>query len=136
MAFANCTNLSSFHYPAGWITTTRGYPDGTGHYDFGNHFQNCTSLKKIVIPEGVETIPDYAFFNAKYIQTIILPSTIKNIEYWAFRNCEAITSIDVPNGLLSIASGAFNGCTNLVQLNLPDTVRVYPRFCVNSNEAV
>ena len=122
MAFADCTNLSSFHYPAGWSTTTRGYPDGSGRYDFGNHFLNCTKLRKIEIPEGVETIPDYTFYNAKYVRTIILPSTIKSFGYWAFRNCEAITSIDIPNGLESIDSGAFNGCVNLIQLNLPDSV--------------
>ena len=47
-------------------------------------FENCTSLKEVILPEGITNIGDFAFYKCSSLAEIKLPSTLKNIRH----NCD------------------------------------------------
>lgn len=61
-----------------------------------NAFRGCTKLEgSILLPEGLETIDDFAFFTAGMLNTfseIYLPSSVKKLGAGAFLNCGHDTS--------------------------------------------
>lgn len=87
--------------------------------DYGA-FKNCTSLKNIFLPEGLEVIESYAFSNTS-ITNINLPSSLKEISDYAFSDNENLTSINIPFGLEKIGSFVFFN-TSLEEIYLPSTV--------------
>jgi len=90
----------------------------------------------IKIKEGVEHIPDNAFFSSNYLQRIILPSTLKTIGIGAFSNNYSLTSIIVPEGVTSIGDYAFAYMTNLSHVYLPASMTyVGTNFSVYGNQA-
>lgn len=44
-------------------------------------------VMKITVPDGVKSIPDYAFMEYKKINAVTLPDSLENIAYSAFWNC-------------------------------------------------
>ena len=136
-AFCGCTALKQIHFPSTVTSIAIWAFDGTGleeiYYpvnwlskpDFGvNHdspFTNCGDLTRIVIPEGVTSIPDYAFMNMGSLQEIILPSSLSQISIGAFKNCYQLAGIRLPYGLQYINEKAFYN-TALQRVVIPSTV--------------
>ena len=65
------------------------------------------NLKKVTLPEGLETIGDNAFASAPGLSEINLPSTLKSIGERAFMNCN-IDNFTIPAGVEYIGANAFN----------------------------
>ena len=53
-------------------------------------FSNCTSLKNLVVPEGVERINYGCFRDCSALENITLPNTLNYIGPSAFYNCKAL----------------------------------------------
>ena len=70
------------------------------------------------IPETVETIYSYAFYQNKKIQQIEIPEGVKSIKDQAFRFCSNLNKIIIPNTVTSIASNAFVNCSNLKEIRI------------------
>jgi len=49
-------------------------------------FKHC-GLKEVIIPEGVETIPELTFWENYYLTKLVLPSTIQQINISSFTLC-------------------------------------------------
>ena len=136
-AFCGCTALKQIHFPSsvtniaiwafdGCGLTEIDYPVGwTVKSDFGvNHyspFTSCGELTRIVIPEGVTSIPDYAFMGMGSLQEVILPSSLNQISTGAFMNCYQLNGIRLPYGLEYINERAFYN-TALLKVAIPSTV--------------
>lgn len=60
-------------------------------------FDNCNTLKSIILPEGLTNIGKFAFNGCNNLKTIILPMSVKEIEEQAFNGCEKLSKIDVSN---------------------------------------
>lgn len=58
-----------------------------------NAFLNNSTMKNLIIPEGVKSIEPYAFRNCSKLNTIVLPSTLTTIRNYAFAQCSNITKI-------------------------------------------
>ena len=71
-----------------------------------------TTLKSIVIPEGVTQIENEAFSKCKSLETVSLPNSLERIYYNAFQYSN-ISSISIPAGVKYIYDDAFYGCENL-----------------------
>ena len=71
-----------------------------------------TTLKSIVIPEGVTLIENEAFKDCKSLETVSLPNSLERIYPFAFRNSN-ISSISIPAGVKYISEDVFDGCNNL-----------------------
>ena len=77
-----------------------------GYESFSN-----SQLQRLVIDEGLETIPDYAFYDCYDLKSVYLPSTIKSIGNQAFYYCLYLEDITIAvNGEVpTIGNYAFYG---------------------------
>lgn len=80
------------------------------------------------IPEGMETIGDYAFSRCNNLTEIILPSGIKTIGEGAFYTCKALTDIHLPDSVTAIGEHAFSDCTALKSIIIPEKIRSIEHF--------
>ena len=74
------------------------------------------------VPNGVETIGGYSFYNNKYLSNITLPDCVEHINDWAFSNCSHLKKINLPDNLKDIGREAFANCYNLNDVNLPQNI--------------
>ena len=77
---------------------------------------NCEQSQ--IIPEGVEKLQTYAFYNFSTATEIVLPSTLKEIGNSAFGDCTNLTEIEIPSSVDTIGTSAFQLCSNLVEIRI------------------
>lgn len=82
-------------------------------------FYNATNLKKITIPEGVETIGISAFYNCSTLTEVNLPSTLKEIHYFAFQKCISLEEISLPDSITYLGHYAFADCAEMKKIVFP-----------------
>lgn len=75
---------------------------------------------KLIVPDGIARIGNYALCNCKHLVEIVLPNTIEIICYAAFENCQNLEKINIPENTKIIDSDAFNNCHSLLEVNLPE----------------
>ena len=102
---------------------------GTGDmYDYGGSsyspFKNyySSSIKSVIIKNGVTSIGEYAFCNCTSLTSITIPNSVTSICYSAFYGCTSLTSITIPDSVTSIGGSAFSGCTSLTNITIPNSV--------------
>ena len=66
------------------------------------------TITKVIIPEGVTHINEYAFANLTALEEVVLPSTLVNIGVGAFYGCEKLKTINLEN-VKFINKQAFSG---------------------------
>ena len=74
---------------------------------------------KVVIPDNVQDIFIYEFYNCKNIKEIVFPKNLQTIQPEAFHGCTSLEKIDLPDSVSEIATNAFNGCISLKEIRLP-----------------
>ena len=75
----------------------------------------------IVIPKGVTSIGDDAFYDCDSITSVSIPKSVTSIGECAFA-WSSLKSIELSKGVTSIGNAAFAGCTNLSSITLPDGI--------------
>ncbi len=65
-----------------------------------------------LIPDGVTTISQFAFYDCPTIQTVTFPDSLTIIEPSAFYHCVSLAEVFIPAGLTSIGPNAFAICGN------------------------
>lgn len=109
-------------------------------------------FKNSIIPNGVEYIAEYAFYNCTGLESITIPSSVKEIHYKAFAGCTSLAQITFnqpTNGLKLDGSSyykvdgnqlvvktddsdlgwAFSGCSALGAVSLPNGTSVVGYSC-------
>lgn len=85
-------------------------------------FCDCINLKEIYLPEGLEQIDDDAFSGCENLKRINIPKSVKSIGIHAFENCTNLISIVLPEMIDKINEGVFLGCENLEKIDIPNGV--------------
>jgi hypothetical protein len=83
-------------------------------------FANCTSLRRVVIPEGLTLIDNSAFNSCYSLDSLIIPNSVTRIEDWAFALCKGLTYVEMSRGLTYVGRGAFGDCSALNTVIIPD----------------
>ena len=159
-AFAACKNLETVYLSSieAWCGITfstisfssqnQGYMYLSNPLVYAKHlYINGEEVDKLIIPDGVEEIKDYAFLGCSCVKTVTISNSVKHIGNYAFMRCTELTSIDmlngvesigrcafsecssllsikIPNGITTIAGGLFEGCSALENIELPNTVEI------------
>ena len=99
---------------------------GTGDMDdFTNTsrpwYSYRSSIKTVVIEDGVTSVGQYAFYNCAALDTLKLPDTLTSIGAYAF-GYTSITSLIIPDSVTEIGRTAFFYCDELVSLTLSENL--------------
>ncbi len=108
-------------YPINSDETIYAVPEGV-EYIQDYAFYNITNLKKVIIPEGVTSILEATFRYSYNLTEVILPNSITSIGEYAFGSCTSLKNIIIPEKVTSIGKGAFNYCTSLESIIIPNSV--------------
>lgn len=82
-----------------------------------------TSITSVVIPDGVEDVQKYAFYNCSALKSVTLPDSIKYIREYAFYKDTKLESINLEK-IQTIGGYAFKGCEALDNINLQNTFAI------------
>ncbi len=94
-----------------------------------------SSLLYIVLPDNLEGIGAYSFYNCSNITgSLIIPEGVTRIGESAFYQCSGITgSLSLPSTLKYMAHDVFCGCNFTCELILPSKLEYIGSFCFASN---
>ena len=114
----------------GAVLLTNTYENGVGVLSFDRPvtiigqraFRGKNKITEIVLPDDVEKIDTFAFYECYALKSINIPDGVKSIGNSAFSYCESLTSINIPDSVTSIGSNTFYNCESLTSINIPDSV--------------
>ena len=93
-------------------------------------FENQYFIRKVILPEGVETIGDRAFYRSNLEETNF-PSTITTIGYLSYGETHIDEAI-LPDNLASLGSSAFQRNYRLKRVDLGEVLTEIPVECFSS----
>lgn len=85
-------------------------------------YSSRSSIKSVVIEEGVTNIGEYAFYDCTSLESVTLTESVTSIEAYAFYNCDKFTSLPVGEYPISVGDYAFASCSGLTDVVIPDNV--------------
>ncbi|GHT21701.1 hypothetical protein AGMMS4957_10830 [Bacteroidia bacterium] len=83
---------------------------------------DMSSIKTVVINEGVTSIGNYAFSICNSLTSVTIPNSVTSIGDYAFGWCIGLTSVTIPNSVTSIGKDAFYRCSGLTSVTIPNSV--------------
>ena len=97
--------------------------NGISNIDF-HAFENCFNLESITISDSVTSIGDSAFSSCDSLETIAIPDSVTIIGDNAFYNCDSLTSVNFGSNsnLQSIGVYSFEDCDSLESITIPASV--------------
>ena len=106
-----------------WGSSIKRVIIGDGVTAIGNGaFRECRSLTSVTIPNSVTTIERSAFEGCSSLTSVTIPNSVTTIGDYAFMGCSSLTSVTIPNSVTTIGSSAFNYCTSLTSVTIPNSV--------------
>ena len=81
-------------------------------------FKNCKSLKQVILPDNLKTLPNSTFEGCSSLEEVQFGSGLETIGSWAFKGCSSLQGASMPASLRTIQEGAFSGCSGMVEVSL------------------
>lgn len=80
-----------------------------------------TTLKEVILPEGLISIEEAAFANCTALEKLNVPSTVNTLGRWILENTK-VTSFTIPQGVTVIPASCFYGSA-INTINIPPSVK-------------
>ena len=90
-----------------------GTMDALGYNSDNAWLAYKSTIKQVIISNGITNIGGYAFRECNSLANIIIPESIISIDGDAFYKCKSLKSIDFPEKLEIIQAYAFGSCVSL-----------------------
>lgn len=101
--FKGCTSLTEVIFENEDLSGTNAY----------HTFQNCISLKNIVLTRNTTTIREECYSGCTGLEKVVFPEWITTIESEAFKDCTNLTALTFGSSFQSLGSQAFSNCYNI-----------------------
>lgn len=95
---------------------------GAHAFDESRNTTNGSTIKNIVLSEGIERIELLAFAKCANLETVKLPESLTFLDMQTFIQCSKLKSINIPSKIENIGNGTFQE-TGLTQLDIPQNVK-------------
>ncbi|MBO5439684.1 MAG: leucine-rich repeat domain-containing protein [Clostridia bacterium] len=125
-AFKGCTSLTTVNIPANSPLQTIGKFAFSGCSAFKT-MSNGGQEGAVILPEGLTSIYQEAFYNCDSIKYLSLPSTITYLGPSICRDSSGLEFVDFndnPNNINLDNWGHFSGCSGLKAVSLPDNIQI------------
>ena len=96
--------------------------DGSLRGDNCWQFNDCTSLEKVHLSNGILRVLPKSFENCISLVDLYIPDTVTEIGAYAFSGCKNLRTIHLPANIRRISKGMFFGCTSLTKCFLSDDI--------------
>ncbi len=124
LAFGNCSYLDAVYIQSLEKWCNIDFESGSANpldgsrelYVYGNYSST------LVIPDGVTTIKQYAFYGYRDVKYLKLPNSVTTIEDSAFETCDHLQTVTLPDSVTSIGKKAFYKCESLYSINFPSNL--------------
>ena len=95
-AFYQCNILAKVTIPdiKSWCGVAFSYQGNPLWYG-ANLYVNNQLVENLVVPNGVEEIKSYAFYNCKSLKTVKIPQSLHSIQSSTFSDCTNLTNVDM-----------------------------------------
>ena len=110
--FRACISLTSVYISdiAAWCNMKLSDYQSTPFSRAEHLYIDGKKITKLIIPESVTSIGNYAFCGCKVLTSITIPESVTSIGNGAFRSCASLTSITIPESVTSIGDETFYSC--------------------------
>lgn len=129
-AFKSCSKLTRVDISdlASWCGITFADQQANPLYHARHLYLDSAEVHDLAIPDGVTSIPDYAFTRCESLTTLTMAHEVESVGELAFMGCKKMTTATLGDGVRHIGEKAFNSCSKLQQVTLGcsvDTVEMY-----------
>lgn len=120
------TGITSITLPSTLLTS--GY-NGGGGLSSNGALAGAGYLSEVIFAEGTTKIPNYicaSYSQQSNIRRIVIPDTVETIGTYAFYKCIGLDgTVNIPRSVKTIGQSAFQGCTRItgLKINYNDTAR-------------
>ncbi len=104
------------------ISGTGDMKDYSGSYNYAPWYSNRSSIKNVVIGNGVISIGPSAFYDCTTLMSIAIPDSVTSIGNSAFYSCSSLKSITIPDSVTSIGNSVFYSCSKLTSVTIGNSV--------------
>lgn len=94
------------------------YSDGS----FPGWYGDREKIRTIILPSGLTSVSDFAFFGCENATSIVIPSAVTTIGDYSFAKCTGLLQVDLGTGVKSIGEGAFQECESLTGISFPPSL--------------
>ncbi len=81
-------------------------------------FNGWEILKKVTLPDTIEEINQYAFYDCHVLEEVVIPDSVTRIGVEAFKNCYLLKKINIPEGVTVINESTFENCYALESVEI------------------
>ena len=113
-AFYSCDKLNAVHITdvAAWCNIDFYSYTSSPLYYANKLYLNGKLVTDLVIPEGVTTIGDYAFYNCSSITSVTIPKSVTSIGWYAFSECYSLADVYISDLAAWCGINFANGSAN------------------------
>ena len=103
----------------------------------GNNAFALLDAKKIILPDTVEYITEYAFSSCNKLEEVDLGNGLKKTGLFTFNDCNELRSVSFPDGMEEMTEVCFGICEKLGEVYVPASVTTFgnliddPALCPN-----
>ncbi len=83
--------------------------------------------EKVIVPDGVKTIPEYAFYQNPCVKYVVLPESLREICGSTFKGCAALEELHIPDSVVNIGVSMCEDCCAMKSVTLPKDLIVIPQ---------
>ena len=123
-AFTDCGGLTAVYITdiASWCNITFQNRFDNPLYYAHRLYLNGEELKELVIPAGVSSVANFAFYGCTSLTSVSMGDDVNSIGLAAFHDCTNLSSVSMTNSVTSIGGAAFSGCSSLKDLSLSSSL--------------
>ena len=124
-AFYGCSALTRVNITnlAAWCRITfTGNATSNPLYYARHLYCNGNEVTDLTIPDGVQSLGSFVFYNCEGITSVTLPNSVTSIGWSCFANCTNLKTVNLGSGITRIISHAFSNIPNLTTVTCMATI--------------